>query len=157
MAIDDKPHIQVACADCADEEDEEADEEAEEESEEAAQEGFLGEASVPLSAAQEERDLSAHERRMQRMAERARKLEEQNVGDKEWFMRGEADSGLLDRAICRAFASVDKLLYVRSVPPVQRNVSLHSKSHPNSSSQECPIRSPCHTVKGRDIVAGRAS
>ena len=30
---------------------------------------------------------------MQRMAERARKLEAQNVGDKEWFMRGEADSG----------------------------------------------------------------
>jgi len=46
---------------------------------------------------------------MQRMAERARKLEEQNVGDKEWFMRGEADSGLLDRAICKAFASVDAL------------------------------------------------
>ena len=31
---------------------------------------------------------------MQRMAERARKLEAQNVGDKEWFMRGEANSGL---------------------------------------------------------------
>ena len=43
---------------------------------------------------QEARNLSAHERRMQRMAERARKLEAQNVGDKEWFMRGEADSGL---------------------------------------------------------------
>ena len=27
------------------------------------------------------------------MSERARKLEAQNVGDKEWFMRGEADSG----------------------------------------------------------------
>ena len=48
----------------------------------------------PSLRAQEARNLSAHERRMQRMAERARKLEAQNVGDKEWFMRGEADSGL---------------------------------------------------------------
>lgn len=35
---------------------------------------------------------------MQRMAERARRLEAQNVGDKEWFMRGEADSGLRQRS-----------------------------------------------------------
>ena len=42
---------------------------------------------------QEAQALSAHERRLQRMAERARKLEEQNVGEKEWFMRGEAGSG----------------------------------------------------------------
>ena len=33
---------------------------------------------------------SAHERRMARMAERARRLEEENLGEKEWFMRGEA-------------------------------------------------------------------
>ena len=56
-------------------------------------EGFLGEASVPVTAAQEAQSLSAHERRMQRMAERAQRLEQQNVGEKEWFMRGEAGSG----------------------------------------------------------------
>ncbi|CAK0787054.1 hypothetical protein CVIRNUC_010270 [Coccomyxa viridis] len=57
-------------------------------------EGFLGEASVPVTAAQEAQSLSAHERRMQRMAERAQRLEQQNVGEKEWFMRGEAGSGV---------------------------------------------------------------
>lgn len=30
---------------------------------------------------------------MMRMAERVRALEGQNMGDKEWFMRGEANSG----------------------------------------------------------------
>ena len=34
--------------------------------------------------------VSAHERRMARMAERTRRLEEENLGEKEWFMRGEA-------------------------------------------------------------------
>lgn len=37
--------------------------------------------------------LSAHERRVLRMAERARKLEEENMGEKQWFMRGEAKAG----------------------------------------------------------------
>ena len=37
--------------------------------------------------------LSAHERRVLRMAERARKLEEENMGQKQWFMRGEAKAG----------------------------------------------------------------
>ena len=72
---------------------EEEGEEGEDEGAAGQLEGFLGEASVPASAAQEARSLSAHERRMQRMAERARRLEQQNVGEKEWFMRGEAGSG----------------------------------------------------------------
>ena len=58
-------------------------------------EGFLGEASVPATSAQEAQHLSAHERRMQRMAERAQRLEQQNVGVKEWFMRGEAGAGVV--------------------------------------------------------------
>ncbi|EIE20541.1 Mpp10-domain-containing protein, partial [Coccomyxa subellipsoidea C-169] len=37
--------------------------------------------------------LSTHERRMARMAERVQALEAQNMGDKEWFMRGEAKAG----------------------------------------------------------------
>ena len=53
---------------------------------------------------QEARALSAHERRMQRMAERARRLEEQNVGEKEWFMRGEAGSGVQPSACVPAFS-----------------------------------------------------
>ena len=73
--------------------DEEEGEEGEEGGAAGQLEGFLGEASVPASAAQEAQSLSAHERRMQRMAERAQRLEQQNVGEKEWFMRGEAASG----------------------------------------------------------------
>lgn len=38
--------------------------------------------------------MSAHERRVARMAERARKLEEENLGEKQWFMRGEAKAGV---------------------------------------------------------------
>ena len=38
--------------------------------------------------------LSAHERRVLRMAETARKLEEENMGDKQWFMKGEAKAGM---------------------------------------------------------------
>lgn len=37
--------------------------------------------------------MSAHERRVARMADRARKLEEENLGEKQWFMRGEARAG----------------------------------------------------------------
>ena len=37
--------------------------------------------------------LSSHERRVARMAERARALEAQNMGDKQWFLRGEANAG----------------------------------------------------------------
>lgn len=55
---------------------------------------------------QEARALSAHERRLQRMAERARKLEEQNVGEKEWFMRGEAGSGVQPSACVPGPASL---------------------------------------------------
>lgn len=42
--------------------------------------------------------LSSHERRMARMAERARALEAQNMGDKQWFLRGEANAGAPDWA-----------------------------------------------------------
>lgn len=37
--------------------------------------------------------LSGHERRVQRMANRAQMLEAQNLAEKEWFMRGEAAAG----------------------------------------------------------------
>ena len=46
-----------------------------------------------LGDKQDVEGLSAHERRVLRMAERARKLEEENMGDKQWFMRGEAKAG----------------------------------------------------------------
>ena len=39
--------------------------------------------------------LSTHERRMARVAERVRALEAQNMGDKDWFMRGETSAGVL--------------------------------------------------------------
>lgn len=39
--------------------------------------------------------LSTHERRMARMAERVRALEAENMGDKDWFMRGETSAGVL--------------------------------------------------------------
>ena len=80
-------------ADEGDEDDEEEGEEGDGGGAAGQLEGFLGEASVPATAAQEAQSLSAHERRMQRMAERAQRLEQQNVGEKEWFMRGEAGSG----------------------------------------------------------------
>lgn len=38
--------------------------------------------------------MSAHERRVKRMAERARKLEEENMGEKDWHMRGETRAGV---------------------------------------------------------------
>ena len=82
-----------SCADEGDEDDEEEGEEGDDGDAAGQLEGFLGEASVPVTAAQEARSLSAHEQRMQRMAERAQRLEQQNVGEKEWFMRGEAGSG----------------------------------------------------------------
>lgn len=37
--------------------------------------------------------LSAHEQRVARMAQRARRLEEENMGEKDWFMRGETKAG----------------------------------------------------------------
>jgi len=37
--------------------------------------------------------LSAHEQRVARVAQRARRLEEENMGEKDWFMRGETKSG----------------------------------------------------------------
>ena len=37
--------------------------------------------------------LSAHERRLARVADRARQLEEANIREKDWFMRGEAAAG----------------------------------------------------------------
>ena len=43
---------------------------------------------------------SAHERRMARMAERARRLEEENLGEKEWFMRGEAGARETPPHVC---------------------------------------------------------
>lgn len=79
------------------------------------QEGYLGEASLPLDAAQEAKNLSAHERRMQRMAERARRLEEQNVGEKEWFMRGEADSGN-KHPLCPIMKWQSRLIFCGSGP-----------------------------------------
>lgn len=46
-----------------------------------------------LEAGVKEEGLSGHERRMLRIAERARKLEQENIGEKEWYMRGEAGAG----------------------------------------------------------------
>ncbi|KAK9823286.1 hypothetical protein WJX72_001624 [[Myrmecia] bisecta] len=37
--------------------------------------------------------LSAHERRLQRMQQRIERLQEAAMGEKDWFMRGEADAG----------------------------------------------------------------
>ncbi|BDA50529.1 probable U3 small nucleolar ribonucleoprotein protein MPP10 at C-terminar half [Coccomyxa sp. Obi] len=60
------------------------------------EDGRLGEPSVP----EDRHDtgagagpLSTHERRMARMAERVRALEAENMGDKDWFMRGETSAG----------------------------------------------------------------
>ncbi|CAL8464926.1 g4461 [Coccomyxa elongata] len=60
------------------------------------EDGLLGEPSVP----EDRRDtgagagpLSTHERRMARMTERVRALEAENMGDKDWFMRGETSAG----------------------------------------------------------------
>ena len=89
------PLLTIGLTLSADEGDEDDQEEGEQDGDGTAGllEGFLGEASVPVTAAQDAQSLSAHERRMQRMAERAQHLEQQNVGEKEWFMRGEAGSG----------------------------------------------------------------
>ena len=43
--------------------------------------------------------MSAHERRVARMAERARALEAQNLVQKDWFMRGEAGAGAGGRSL----------------------------------------------------------
>ena len=43
--------------------------------------------------------MSAHERKVARMAERASKLEEENMGEKQWFLRGEARAGMPVRLI----------------------------------------------------------
>lgn len=40
-------------------------------------------------------NMSAHERRVLRVAERARKLEAENMGEKDWHMKGETRAGLL--------------------------------------------------------------
>ena len=91
-----RPPMTIGLKHCADEGDEDDQEQGEAGDDGGAAghlEGFLGEASVPVTAAQAAQNLSAHERRMQRMAERAQRLEQQNVGEKEWFMRGEAGSG----------------------------------------------------------------
>ena len=70
---------------------------------EAAREALLGNLQVLLERRRREEaggggktdleGLSAHERRVLRMAERAHKLEEENMGVKQWFMRGEAKAG----------------------------------------------------------------
>lgn len=46
-------------------------------------------------AVPEQARQSAHERRMARMAQRARALEAQNMGAKDWTLRGEAHAGAL--------------------------------------------------------------
>ena len=78
-------------------------EEAEEEEEGGARDALLGslqnlldkkraeEAGVSL--AHGDAQMTAHERRLLRVSERARKLEEENMGEKQWFMQGEARAG----------------------------------------------------------------
>jgi len=55
-----------------------------------AEEGAGGEGDETEEAG---RKLSGHEQRLARMGQRARRLEEENMGEKDWFMRGETKSG----------------------------------------------------------------
>lgn len=72
-----------------DNEDEEGEEEMEDE-EEDLDDGQLG---CKAADGKLSEPMSAHERRMKRMAERAKVLEQRNIGDKEWFMQGETHAG----------------------------------------------------------------
>ena len=64
-----------------------------EDEDEADMEEDAGGAEAPGAAGAEGAGLSAHERRLARMAARIARMEEANMGEREWFLRGEASAG----------------------------------------------------------------
>lgn len=67
------------------------------------------------AAPEADEKLSAHQRRLLKVAERARRLEEENLGNKEWYMTGEAGAGALLNHACNASQSTLLVWYFMSL------------------------------------------
>jgi len=85
--------------------------------------------------------LSAHERRLARMAARIARMEEANMGEREWFLRGEAGAG--------ARPPPGPVMHSAGAPRASaRRASAHRRGRPRAVAGACTCARACRPARG---------